>query len=153
LLLTPAPKPLTQEAMTIAKTKQSATMRLAKYHFPVLLYAALILYLSSLPSVKVPVKLPLGVDKLAHLVEYALFAWMVFRSFHDLIGAYSTRLVVVIGSAFIMIFAILDEMFQGTIPGRHQDPVDLAMDFVGGVVVLVVLGLRTNRTPANDKSI
>lgn len=145
LLLTPNQKPRNQEAMTNHKTKISLILRLVKYHLPVLLYATCILYLSSMPSMKSPFKFPEGIDKLAHLIEYAVFAWIVFRSFHDLMGAYSTRLVVMIGAIFILIFAALDELFQGTIPGRHQDPLDLAMDFVGGVVVLILFGLRTNR--------
>ncbi len=138
--------------MTNRRTKPSVALRVLEYHLPVLLYAACILYLSSVPSVKSPFKLPPGVDKLAHLIEYAIFAWIVFRSFHDLMGAYSTRLVVMIGATFILIFAALDELFQGTIPGRHQDSLDLAMDFVGGVVVLILLGLRTNRAQKLDES-
>ena len=138
--------------MTNHQKEPSIAVRLLKYHLPVLLYAACILYLSSLPSVKSPLKLPEGVDKLAHLVEYALFAWIVFRSFHDLLGHRSTKLVVMIGAVFILIFAALDELFQGTIPGRHQDPTDLVFDFVGGIIVLVLLGLRTNRKARGDRS-
>ena len=135
--------------MTNIQSKPSTVVRLLKYHFPVFLYAACILYLSSIPALKTPVQLPPGVDKLAHLLEYALFAWIVFRSFHDLLGHYSTRLVVIIGAVFILIFAALDELFQGTIPGRHQDPTDLVFDFIGGIIVLVLLGLRTKqRTPS-----
>lgn len=138
--------------MNIHRTKPSLLLRLFKYHVPVLIYAACILYLSSRPSLKSPFSLPQGVDKLAHLIEYALFAWIVFRSFYDLLGQQSTRLVVMLGAIFILIFAALDELFQGTIPGRHQDPIDLAMDFLGGVVVLVLLGLRTKRKSASRAS-
>lgn len=138
--------------MTIDKTELSVTLRLVKFHLPVLLYAACILYLSSIPSLKNSPQLPEGLDKLAHLVEYALFAWTVFRSFNDLIGHHSLRLVVMIGAVFILIFAALDELFQGTIPGRHQDPFDLAMDFVGGLVILIILGVRANRGAVSDES-
>lgn len=124
--------------------------RIVLYHFPLLLYAGVIFYLSSIPSVKAPVQLPAGVDKLAHFVEYALFALIVFRSFNDFLGSRSIRLVVMIGAIFILIFAAMDELFQGTIPGRNQDPLDLTADFVGGVAVLILLGLRARRRKASE---
>ena len=70
---------------------------------------------------------------------------VVFRSFYDFWGERSIRLVVMIGSIFILFFAAMDELFQGTIPGRNQDPLDLAADFIGGVAVLILLGLRAKR--------
>ena len=151
LLLTRSQKSLYQRAMTNIQTKPSTVIRLLKYHFPVFLYAACILYLSSIPSFKTPTQFPPGVDKLAHLIEYAVFAWIVFRSFYDLLGHRSTRLVVIIGAVFILIFAAMDELFQGTIPGRHQDPIDLAFDFIGGIIVLALLGLRTKRRVPSDQ--
>jgi len=131
--------------MILKQSRRSVFNRLIWFHLPLLMYAGVILYLSSLPSTKLPVDLSGGLDKVAHLIEYGLFAAIIFRSFHDLLGTRSLRLVVLSGSFFILIFAALDELFQGSIPGRHQDPLDLAVDFVSGLIILVLLGLRARR--------
>ena len=51
-----------------------------KYHLPVVLYGAAILAVSSIPNLQAPVAGKWPIDKLAHLVEYAGFAILVYRS-------------------------------------------------------------------------
>ncbi len=131
--------------MNRSSPKPSIIYRVALYHLPFLAYATLILYLSSLSSLRQPIELPFGTDKVVHLVEYAIFAFLVFRSFTDLLAGRSVKLAVILSSVFILSFAVLDEVFQGTIPGRHRDPFDLAADFIGGVIILVLLGLRRSK--------
>ena len=62
-------------------------------------------------------------------------------------------MVVALGALFILIFAGLDEAFQSNIPGRHQDLWDLTADFVGGVIVLIALGVRTARARSTTEPV
>ena len=52
-----------------------------KYHTPAIAYAALIIVVSSIESLSAPQIDWLSTDKLAHVVEYALFAFLFYRSF------------------------------------------------------------------------
>ncbi len=94
-----------------------------------LVYAILILFISSRPSLGLPrIDIP---DKLIHFCEYLLLGMLVFRLLtrdYHLSGA---RLWVThVGG--IMLFALGDEFLQSFIPGRDSDVWDWVADVGGG---------------------
>lgn len=96
---------------------------------PPLLWAAVILGASSLEELQTRVGGIAIRDKLAHFGEYFVFGWLVARSF-DGRGwrrgrhfAWTLLIGVVLGT--------LDELYQGFVPGRERDPIDLLADLVG----------------------
>ena len=97
------------------------------YRAPALLYAALILGLSSihkLPGTPTP-------DKVNHSVEYFLFAFLVWRAVTaGRITAFSwsrTGVVILVCGAF----GLLDEYYQSFIPGRVSSILDWYADIAG----------------------
>ena len=106
--------------------------RLLTVWLPVLLWAAVIFTLSSIPSLSTG----LGtwdtiLRKGAHLTEYAVLGGLLYRE----LGREALALAVGIA------YAATDELHQYFVRGRHASPVDVAIDAVG-VAVGMLLWLR-----------
>lgn len=111
------------------------------YHLPVLLYGVGVLGLSSIPNLSTPGLEFAFSDKLAHLLEYAVFAALLFRSLAHLAGRTNSNPVLVRVAIYLALFAIADEiLLQRFVPGRHSDLYDLLSDWSG-----VCLGLAGAR--------
>jgi VanZ family protein len=103
---------------------------------PVVLWAAVIFALSSMPSLDSG----LGTwDRVlragAHVAEYAILGALLARA----LGRRAATAVVA-GVAY----AVSDELHQGLVAGRDGSPVDLALDTLG--VAAGVVGYRRTRT-------
>ncbi len=83
-------------------------------------------------------------DKVAHFVEYGLFALLVFRSFSHFGPRLTGRRSLLFTVLFLSLFACLDEFYQRFIPGRNSELADLAVDFLGIVSALVFVHLRSH---------
>jgi VanZ family protein len=98
---------------------------------------ALIFYLSaqSDPGPEVP----RVVRMLAHAGEFGLltvlWAWA-------LSPAVAIRRAALVAAAIAFVYAISDEYHQSFVPGRHGDPLDVAIDSVGIAVAVVMLRIR-----------
>jgi VanZ family protein len=124
---------------------RDATSTFLVYYLPAILYAAAILTLSSLPDLHPP-RLPFArVDKLAHFLEYSIFAVLIFRAMSRLVSVARGNLAYVLSLLLVSTFAAFDETYQSFIPGRHTDAADLLVDIVGAFLVLTFLWLRRRR--------
>jgi hypothetical protein len=103
---------------------------------PVLLWAALIFALSSVPDLGTGLGgWDLMLRKLGHAVEYAVLGALLARATG---GAYSAL-------ALGLLYAVSDELHQVFVPGRLGSPFDVLLDGVGlaiGVVAWQRLGRR-----------
>ena len=116
-----------------------------KYHLPVILYGATILAVSSIPNLKTPETGSWPVDKLAHLVEYAGLAILVYRSsvrWHCWSRPGSALWITLLVPAG---WSLLDEWWQGYVPGRFSDPWDFLADVGGAALVVGIVWLRQRR--------
>jgi VanZ family protein len=108
--------------------------RLLTVWLPVLIWAAVIFTLSSIPSLSTG----LGtwdtiLRKGAHLTEYAVLGGLLYRA----LGREPLALAVGIA------YAATDELHQYFVRGRHASPVDVAIDAVGVAAgMLIWLRLR-----------
>ncbi len=116
-----------------------------RYHLPAILYAAAILSVSCIPNLKTPEIRFLTKDKVAHFLEYAIFAFLTFRSFAHLGGHKRTGTVALLTILLLAGFAALDELLQGLIPGRHSDILDCVADLTGGSLVVIMIWLVRRR--------
>ena len=107
--------------------------RAASVWLPIVLWAALIFALSSIPSLGTDLGTwDLVLRKAAHVVEYAVLGALLGR-------ALPTVPAFVAGVAY----AVTDEIHQAFVEGRAGTPIDVAIDAVG--VLLGVLALRLAR--------
>src|SRR3954470_4262117 len=100
---------------------------------PVVLWAAVIFALSSVPSLATD----LGVwdtvlRKCAHATEYAVLALLLYRALAQDLPAF------LIGFAY----AITAELHQAFVRGRHASPFDVAMDAAGLALGLLLVHAR-----------
>ena len=111
---------------------------------PVVAYAALIFFLSSIPNLRPPVGVN-NADKVAHFLEYALFGLLLFRA---------GRFTWIDRSAWLPIgFTVLtgtlvamgDEVYQGYV-GRTQSFHDFLAD-LSGILAATMAGFLTTRAP------
>lgn len=120
---------------------------------PAVVYA-LILALSSVPGSSInPLGLPAVFSYLGHAIEYGLLgaalAWALIAPGvgpdrqpdreRDL-----TRIVVVV-AVVVAILGGIDELYQGTVPGRETSLVDLAVDVVAACVAATIVGSGARR--------
>lgn len=113
------------------------------YLLPLLLYASLIIYLSSLSNIPTirgiitqePV--PKGSwtgDEIEHIIEYSILSLLFYRSlkptkYHN--QAFTATII------FAIIFGLFDEIHQHFIPLRTFSILDLLWDFIGGLTIRI----------------
>jgi VanZ family protein len=104
---------------------------------PVVLWAAVIFALSSIPSLSSG----LGtwdevLRKSAHLVEYAVFGVLLMRALGRQVPALISGIA----------YAVTDELHQHFVSGRHASPFDVAFDACGlALGLLFALSLQSQR--------
>ena len=101
---------------------------------PVLVYMALIFFLSSLPKAPLP---PHVSDKSGHLSAYVLLGVLTFRA---VAGGLPARLTWPGALAVLIIAAghgALDEFHQSFVPGRQSDIADWYADSAGACLGLI----------------
>jgi VanZ family protein len=114
---------------------------LFRYWLPPVLWMGVIFILSSQPT------LPHHPDtlfdtilkKAAHIVEYGILAFLLWRALSQGRGVLSRSALV---TAFVVsaLYAASDEYHQTFVPGRNGTPVDVGLDAVGALVALLVVG-------------
>lgn len=95
-------------------------------------YCALIFVLSAQSDLQPPRVLPS--DKLAHLLEYAVLAWLWVRAVRSSWPEWTTTAVLFSTLLFAGIYGLSDEWHQYYVPGRQADLHDVLADAVGGVL-------------------
>ncbi len=124
--------------------------RFMMYHLPAILYAGMVIGLSSIPHLKGPSIDILAADKIAHFVEYGLFAILIYRSFSNFTSACSPGRAFLLSALFVILFAALDENYQRFVPGRQFDVYDLLTDTLGAILVLLLLWIRKRKARTAD---
>ncbi len=104
-------------------------VRIAAWRALLVLYVALILYLSSRPHLRPPVRFFLW-DKFAHAGEYALLGFLSVQALADVpLGKGAKRTLLFLGMGILV--AAVDELIQADVPGRESSILDLAADALG----------------------
>jgi VanZ family protein len=104
---------------------------------PVALDAALIFYLSSIPSLPTPPG-PFS-DKQFHFASYALFAALLVRAFASARIRNVTGRIAIIAILLATFYGMTDEFHQRFVPGRTAALDDLAADALGAVAAAGLL--------------
>ena len=107
-----------------------AVIKFNKYWLPVILYATLIFYFSSIPGKQIP-QLFKGQDIFFHIPEYLILALLLNRAFRIYLARaqYLSRFFWVFVVATL--YAATDEFHQSFVPGRTASFFDLGMDSIG----------------------
>lgn len=125
------------------------------YWLPVVAYASLIFYLSSLPHPEedLPKFLfeKIG-DKLLHLIEYAVLAILCYRAFRRAAGPRVAQQAVMFAILAASFYGMTDEVHQAFVPLRESSWLDWIADTAGAVIGAVGASRIMERTTENDIS-
>ena len=98
---------------------------------PVMAWASLIFYLSSIPHLKTNLGIwDLILRKCAHVIEYGVLAGLLLRAL-DRSTRYSSRHLGVLAWVICVVYAGTDEFHQTFIPGRVGCLSDVCIDSIG----------------------
>ncbi|GJL66692.1 MAG: hypothetical protein NPIRA05_16630 [Nitrospirales bacterium] len=117
-------------------TKQKLRTHFWAYWLPVILYAGLIVFLSSLssPGVNFIAIFPGFDDKIIHAIEYAILAILCYRALlHTAPKDWMLYAPVLAIMASVM-FGITDEIHQAFVPLRQADAWDVLADGIGASI-------------------
>jgi len=118
--------------------------KLAFLWLPVLIWAGLIFYLSSIPNLAVGEgTVDFLTRKPAHIVEYALLFGLIWRALEGSL-AITVRTLYFSAAVFTFLYAVTDEIHQLLTPSREGKLYDLGFDLLG-IFLGAVLLLRRRR--------
>ena len=121
-----------------------------------ILWAGVIFYLSSQPSIDTPSLFP-GQDKLFHMVAFGILGFLLMGGMKITSSSYQTRQVGFV-VVLVVLYGLLDEFHQYFVPGRTMDIYDALADAAGGLLgawsmyyLVKILGKssRTRSAPTN----
>ncbi|MFA5887372.1 MAG: VanZ family protein [Candidatus Nanoarchaeia archaeon] len=120
------------------------------YWFPVIIYAGIIFYFSSLSN-----PLPQGMpsfnymDLLLHSVEYLILSVLLLRALLH----YNTSHPYLFSIAIAALYGISDEFHQLFVPGRFFAVSDMAADAFGASLILIYLLTKHTKSYKTRKAI
>jgi VanZ family protein len=123
----------------------SGRRRFLYYHLPMILFGGAIIAVSSVPDLHTPQVKDIAFDKVAHLIEYAIFAFLTFRSFSNWPWMARGSRACIFAALFLTAFASFDEFYQHLIPGRFASVYDVLADLCGALLVLAFFEARRRR--------
>jgi VanZ family protein len=126
--------------MEVTRTRRSP-LAIALLWAPPIALMAVIFALSAQPDLSTDLgTVDLILRKLAHMTEYALLLFLLWRPLRE-IG--SDRSALVAAFAIALLYAASDEWHQSFVDGRHATPVDVVIDAVGMAVAAALIWKRT----------
>ncbi len=107
-----------------------------RYWLPVVLYAGLITFMSSLSSTGVEVpSFFFGLeDKVIHAIEYGIFGILWYRAYVYAAGRTMASYATILAIISSALFGMTDEVHQYFVPLRHADVWDLVADTIGATI-------------------
>ncbi|MFO0775806.1 MAG: VanZ family protein [Nitrospiraceae bacterium] len=105
------------------------------YWAPVVAYAALIFYMSSLPHPgnSLPDVFSFFNDKAVHLVEYGVLSILLYRAFRWGAGPQWAPQAWWVAVIVAVLYGVSDEIHQSFVPPREMDPYDVVADGIGAL--------------------
>ena len=114
-------------------------------------YTSMMYYLSDHPKPLKEIRFILGYDKVAHVFEYGIFAFLWWNAlyYYNKSNLYLNKIVLICGS----IYAAIDEIHQGFTPGRDASIYDWMADITGLIIVLFLLTRFKKNQAAVEKNL
>lgn len=120
-------------------------MKFIKLWVPVFFWAGLIFYLSSIPQLSTGWGIyDLILRKVAHITEYFILTWLLYRAFRDSFNLSSLYLFFW-PFALSFLYAASDEAHQFFVFGRSCSPLDVVIDALGIIGFFIFLKYKRGK--------
>ncbi len=107
-----------------------------KNWFPVIVWMGFIFWLSSIPDLKSGLKEDFILRKIAHVLEYAILTFLLFRAM--MIEGINIQKAVIFSIIIAFFYALTDEYHQTFIQGRQGSLKDAGVDSIGVILMSVL---------------
>ena len=119
----------------------SQRYRFLIYQFPAILWAVIILTVSSIPQFAGIKPGWTKYDKIIHVIEYGVFGFLLTRALYFQDNSRIKKIAVILSILIGGVFAGLDEIHQRFIPGRFESLGDFVAD-LSGILLAQVFFIR-----------
>lgn len=126
-------------------------IRMFKLWVPVVLWAALIFFLSGISDLKTDLEQDFLLRKAAHITEYLILTFFLYRAFRGTWGT-GIRVRFLYPALAAFLYAASDESHQAFVPGRTGAVGDVLIDTLGIVLFYVFLFVWMSRTGWRESS-
>jgi VanZ family protein len=115
-------------------------MKIVKLWLPVIAWAGLIFYVSSLTHLSTGLRSDLVFRKIAHALEYYVLVLLLSRAFR---GSFRSGVLelYIYPAVLSFLYAISDEFHQSFVPGRIACAQDVLIDCIGIISYLSGVGI------------
>ncbi len=116
-------------------------MKLFKLWGPVVVWAGVIFYFSSIPYLKTNLEYDFLLRKIAHITEYFIFTFLLYRAFRNSFNMNVFRLFMY-PAVFSLLYAISDEIHQYFVLGRNCSIQDVLIDAIGIISFYIFIRIK-----------
>ncbi len=113
-------------------------MKVFKLWGPVVVWAGVIFYFSSIPYLKTNLEYDFFLRKIAHILEYSVLTFFLYRAFKGSFDMNALRLFMY-PAALSFLYAISDEVHQYFVKGRNCCFQDTLIDTIGILGFYIVI--------------
>ncbi len=126
-------------------------MKFFKLWVPVVVWAGVIFYFSSIPDLKTNLEYDFFLRKIAHITEYFIFTFLLYRAFRGSFNM-NTFSLYISSAVFSFFYAISDEIHQYFVLGRCCSARDVLIDSIGIICFCIVIMFNPNRALEMDEN-
>lgn len=116
-------------------------MKLFRMWVPVVVWAGVIFYFSSIPNLKTNFEYDFLLRKIAHIIEYLIFTFLLYRAFR---GSFNMNVfsLFMYPAVFSFLYAISDEIHQYFVLGRSCSIQDVLIDSIGIIGFYILIRIK-----------
>jgi VanZ family protein len=121
------------------------TKTFSKLWLPVITYAILIFWIS---SVERPFGIELKItnaDKVIHFLEYSIFGFLLIRAIHGSNAVISRNAAILMTFAIGTFYGFTDELHQSVVPGRFATVTDFVFDSIGSFAGAIIFTIKNSQ--------
>jgi VanZ family protein len=104
-----------------------------KFWLPVLVWAGIIFWLSSIPDLESGLEQDFILRKIAHILEYAILTFLLLRAFTK--KRLSIKKIAIYSIIFCIFYSLTDEYHQTFVFGRQGTLKDVGIDSIGILIM------------------
>lgn len=116
-------------------------MKLFKLWIPVVVWAGVIFWFSSIPDLKTGLEYDFLLRKIAHITEYFILTFLLYRAFRDSFNMNVFRLFIY-PAFFSLLYAMSDEIHQYFVLNRNCSAQDVLIDSIGIIGFCILIKIR-----------
>lgn len=114
-----------------------------KFWIPVIVWAGIIFWLSSIPDLESGLKQDFLLRKIAHILEYAILTFLLIRGLAK--EKLSIKKIAIYSLIFALFYALIDEYHQTFVLGRSGSLKDVGIDSIGILLMSFLWYYRNKR--------